>query len=215
MISEDVREAIRRRYVPGVIGLRCLAREYGISATSVLRIVDPDYAERTRQQSNAAKRRRVGICKRCGGETRYNGHSVNGASRICASCHRELERTPEYQERLQKWPARRIIAAIQDWAAIYGEPPAVKDWSPTGARYLHDEKRAHRFESESPRWPWFTLVVNRFGTWNAAIKAAGFEPRAAHGGDGNTSRRRTKQASALRVDSAEESTPTKGTGTSA
>lgn len=35
---------------------------------------------------------------------------------------------------------------------------------------------AHRFEADGC-WPWNFTVRERFGTWNAAIAAAGFEPR--------------------------------------
>lgn len=52
-----------------------------------LRARDPEYAERLRQQSRDAKRRRRGVCTRCGGETRYSGH---GVSQVCATCNGEL-----------------------------------------------------------------------------------------------------------------------------
>jgi hypothetical protein len=63
------------------------------------------------------------------------------------------------------------------------------DWNPWQARdRLGDEARARRFESG--HWPWYTSVVIRFGSWNAGIRAAGFTPRANHGGGGNIYRRR-------------------------
>jgi hypothetical protein len=55
---------------------------------------------------------------------------------------------------------------------------------------LHDEARARRFEDADGRWPWMTLVHDRFGSWNDAIEAAGFTPRAHGGGGGNMRRRR-------------------------
>lgn len=49
--------------------------------------------QRYREQSNAAKQRRRGVCERCGGETRYNGHrdkaNPNGVSRLCSSCNQD------------------------------------------------------------------------------------------------------------------------------
>jgi hypothetical protein len=60
---------------------------------------------------------------------------------------------------------------------------------------FHDLERAARFDSDT-HWPWFSMVVRVFGSWNAAIEAAGFAPRAAHGGGGNQSRRRSVRAKA-------------------
>ncbi len=45
----------------------------------------PKY-QRDLRMSREAKRRRRGTCERCGGETRYNGDTVNGPSRVCRSC---------------------------------------------------------------------------------------------------------------------------------
>src|ERR1051325_9741266 len=45
------------------------------------RAPDPAYAQRSREQSLAAKRRRRGVCEVCGGATAYNGKTVRGASR--------------------------------------------------------------------------------------------------------------------------------------
>lgn len=67
------------------------------------------------------------------------------------------------------WTEQRIITAIRRWAAQRGGKP------PTKAQWW-------RVESV-PRWahiperPSVSTVVSRFGTWSAAIAAAGFEPR--------------------------------------
>lgn len=95
------------------------------------------------------------------------------------------------------WTPEAILSAIWEWSEIHGEPPAMADWNPRNARHAyHDEERARRFEDEQPRWPWFTIVVRAFGSWNAAIEAAGFAGRAAHGGDGNGARHRSMRAKA-------------------
>jgi hypothetical protein len=47
---------------------------------------------------------------------------------------------------------------------------------------------ASRTPTGVTRFTWW--VIGEFGSWNAAIAAAGFEPRAAHGGGGNQLRRR-------------------------
>jgi hypothetical protein len=98
--------------------------------------------------------------------------------------------SPDVNRKRKVWTREAIIRVMQEWNAVYGEPPAAADWNPWQARQYHDEARAVRFETESPRWPSFRVVVDEFGNWNAAIIAAGFEPRAGHGGAGNEFRRR-------------------------
>lgn len=88
-IPEDVREAIRRAYVPRVFGLKRVASQFGVSKTTARRIVDPDYNERNRRASREAKRRRTGVCRECGGVTRYNGHG-RAVSDLCATCANAL-----------------------------------------------------------------------------------------------------------------------------
>lgn len=57
------------------------------------------------------------------------------------------------------WTQERIVLAIQHHATLKGGPPRQKDWS-----------------ASAPWHPTFTTVRERFGSWNAAIKAAGFIP---------------------------------------
>jgi hypothetical protein len=61
----------------------------------------------------------------------------------------------------QIWTREAVICAIQRWAIEYGEPPTSMMW-----------KLAHN------GYPSNSTVKDRFGGWNAAIKAAGFRPRA-------------------------------------
>lgn len=90
------------------------------------------------------------------------------------------------------WTPEKVVERIREWAELYGEPPAATDWNPTQARqFKHDEARARRFEDADGHWPHHTSVVRQCGSWNAAIVAAGFEPRVAHGGGGNQHRRQS------------------------
>jgi hypothetical protein len=68
-----------------------------------------------------------------------------------------------------------ILDAIRAWARRYGEPPAWADWSPARARRQGQEWRAERYLSGD--WPSSNTVVRRFGTFGAAVAAAGLEPR--------------------------------------
>jgi hypothetical protein len=68
-----------------------------------------------------------------------------------------------------------VIEAIREWTRRYGEPPATSDWSPTRARRAGQQWRAERYEAGD--WPSVSTVVRRFGTFTAAVQAAGLEPR--------------------------------------
>jgi hypothetical protein len=178
--------AVRARELRGVMSLSEIAGHLGVSRSTICRWIYPGLTERSRALSNEAKKRRVGSCVDCGAQTRYHGRDGKGVSERCHACAAVLR-----GKEMTKWTEEKVIAAIHDWNRTYGEPPAGPDWNPHSARNnLHDEERAARFEAGDGRWPWFTIVIARFGTWNAAIEAAGFEPRVSGGGGGNACRRR-------------------------
>lgn len=88
------------------------------------------------------------------------------------------------------WTREAIIIAIQEWAVTYGDYPGLADFVPTTARRHRDFARAQRFVAAEGRYPHGNTVIAEFGSWNAAIRSAGFEPRVANGGAGNADRRR-------------------------
>lgn len=57
------------------------------------------------------------------------------------------------------WTEERIITAIQDWAGSHGGPPKMNDWY--AATVDH---------------PAAQTVRERFGSWSAGVRAAGFRP---------------------------------------
>jgi LAGLIDADG endonuclease/Homing endonuclease associated repeat len=59
--------------------------------------------------------------------------------------------------RRQRWPAERVVAAIQQWTAEYGCPPTCAAW---------DRATAGRYPSRS-------TVTQTFGSWRVALVAAG------------------------------------------
>ena len=125
-----------------------------------------------------------GSCVDCG--TPLDGSGIRGREERCHRCACIVMGAER-----KVWTREACVAAIQEWAEKYGEPPGAADWDPWQARHvLHDEARAQRFEEAGGCRPWTTSVVEAFGSWNAAIRAAGFEPRAPHGGDGNHLRHR-------------------------
>lgn len=63
---------------------------------------------------------------------------------------------------------------IRDWRELTGRTPTVPDWSPAHADEEHPG--AARFRAEPGRWPSVAAVQARFGSFSAALEAAGVEP---------------------------------------
>ena len=63
-----------------------------------------------------------------------------------------------------KWTRERIVVAMQAWAAERGRPPAADEWRVSGL-WEHPSQGT---------------VRNVFGSWSAAVVAAGFVPRPRH-----------------------------------
>jgi hypothetical protein len=80
------------------------------------------------------------------------------------------------------WTREKIIAAIRAWVLTYEEPPVTRDWGRSGSD-PDRVARFHRLRRDRIRKgypaliPAANTVVERFGSWNAAIEAAGFQPR--------------------------------------
>lgn len=103
-------------------------------------------------------------CSECG--TRISGTDPGKSLGRCAKC------ANANRSRM----AREIhIAAIREWAAIYGAPPAINDWNPYAAARLKDSARAER--ALRGGWPHSMGIIHVWGSWNAAISAAGLSPR--------------------------------------
>lgn len=77
--------------------------------------------------------------------------------------------------RAPRFSPEAIIARIQEWARVHGEPPTIRDWDPSRARRTRQAWRAERFEAGV--WPSVGMVKRQFGSFNAAVQAAGLAPR--------------------------------------
>jgi hypothetical protein len=177
----------RAEWVRIVEGLRAeglnglaLARRLGLSSSFVYDLInDPDGTSAKERKSRYA-----GVCVDCGAPTSGGeGRRDEPRCHPCSARKSGVERTV--------WTREILIDRMREWAELYGEPPAIPDWNPWDARAMGDEARARRFET-SDRWPTYMTVIRAFGSWNGGIVAAGFTPRAAHGGDGNVRRRRSR-----------------------
>jgi hypothetical protein len=78
--------------------------------------------------------------------------------------------------RVTRWTCEEIIEKIADWNGRYGEPPCSADWNPSLARWRAQEWRAERYYANGS-WPSTNAVKRAFGgSFDAAVRAAGFEP---------------------------------------
>jgi hypothetical protein len=68
-----------------------------------------------------------------------------------------------------------ILEAIREWTRMYGEPPAIADWSPARARSTAQAWRIDRYYAGN--WPSGNTVVRRFGRFSEATRRAGLDPR--------------------------------------
>jgi transposase len=186
--AEKVAEA-QRLQARGLLQ-REIAARMGVSFKTVNAwLNDPDLS---RQRER--RKRYQGTCKHCGAATDgSNGKAA--APDVCARC---LPFDPDWLAAITYWTSERIIEAIRYWNVKYGEPPAVADWRPHRSRTMNDSARAARSEREhaAGKVPSSTHVYKRFPSWNAALEAAGFTPRAPYGGAGNQYRRRAVRAKA-------------------
>lgn len=136
--------------------LRAIGERLGASPTTIHRWVNPQYARRQNEASRKYKVSLRGTCRECGGITKYSAKRGRPVSDICAPCYHRLR----YENR--KWTRATIIQEIKHYSARYGGPPAASDW--TGANKRRD---GHRY-------PPLQSVQREFGSWAAAIEAAGF-----------------------------------------
>lgn len=156
--------------------VREIAARLGVArSTAAAWLTDPEG-----KKLRARRPRRT--CPDCG--VRVDPGSIR--CRLCA----HAERSRREREASRRW----VLAAIREWARLYGEPPAITDWSPYRARALGDEARAVRWERGA--WPSVDTVIRAFGSWNDSIAATGLAPRAAHGGGANAARRRSQRTAA-------------------
>jgi hypothetical protein len=78
--------------------------------------------------------------------------------------------------RVRRWTRELIIEKIREWDARYGEPPCSADWNPSLARWRAQEWRAERYREGV--WPSTNAAKRPFGgSFDAAVRAAGLEPR--------------------------------------
>ena len=153
---EELKERARELHKSRWLTARDIAQLLGVSATTVARWVNPEYAERARKLAREHKRKNyAGVCVDCGAKTSYSGVGTKGCER-CVPCFRKHQLANRY------WTRERILEAIHAWAAAHGRRPASTDWIRKG-----------------PNHPSFSAVYGTpsspFKSWADALRAAGYE----------------------------------------
>jgi AraC-like DNA-binding protein len=138
------------------LSIRQIADRLGRSpATIKAYFYDP-----TGEKARAVKARYLGVCRGCGAYTQPR-NGKGDAYAYCKVCH------PGAIER--RWTRRRVLDAMLEWRARYGELPSSYDWSRTHA----DRRRGEPLERLSAGdWPSASAVSGVYGSWRAARTAA-------------------------------------------
>ena len=74
-----------------------------------------------------------------------------------------------------RWDRAAILTALRDWVAETGRAPRRNDWS--GERPAEAGVLQRKWMLEHPRWPSSSCVTDHFGSWAAALDAAGLPVR--------------------------------------
>lgn len=165
--------------------VREIAKVLGISrsyASSLL--LDPDGSKDRERKKKYAQ-----PCENCG--TLTNGSDGRKQHPLCGNCGHEHAAAVSRAVNTV-WTAELIISRIQEWAELYGQPPAQADWCPTFCYRLNDPDRAQPYLDAGGYWPPHTVVYRRLPSWSAAIAAAGFTPRNPTG-KGNPNRKQRRE----------------------
>lgn len=75
------------------------------------------------------------------------------------------------------WSPETVIDAFRAWSRETGRPPTTDDWASRPRNGAARNGSPRRLTSrQSARWPSVTTVRRYFGSWSAALAAAGFRP---------------------------------------
>jgi endogenous inhibitor of DNA gyrase (YacG/DUF329 family) len=114
------------------------------------------------------------VCIDCGGPC----DGASGLKKIATRC---LPCARQHSHDSAHWTRERVIEALQEWATMTGWLPSASEWNPASVQNDARREALLRFRATG-HWPYTNTVLSVFGSWNAAMEAAGFEPRPMHAG---------------------------------
>lgn len=144
-----------------------------------------------------------GLCKRCYGRRRYSGpnraamlerrrRSRGAGARRGTADYAAMRREFWIDANGQPyWTQERIIRCIRRFAEKHGRAPTAHEWSRGRRRYRRKSGSTLAANRRSDR-PSLQTVFNVFGSWNAALVAAGYPPRPRSRGPRVTRKPRTR-----------------------
>ena len=118
----------------------------------------------TGEKSRAVKARYVGVCRGCGAYTQPR-NGKGDAYAYCKACH------PGAIER--RWTRDRVIGAMLEWRARYGQLPSSYDWSRRHARRRGGEALARLSDGDRPSDSVVTAAFERWSFARAAVIGRG------------------------------------------
>lgn len=126
--------------------------------------------------SSRGPRPRLWCSNRCRQRTTYSRSCVDCGKPTYNATSSPPERCSPCTNRHNAfWTKEKIIDAINSWADLMdGKPPSAVDWNAAQAIATGHPEKAERYRSGS--WPALSVVQYVFGSWNAAVTAAGFSP---------------------------------------
>lgn len=140
---------------------REIGERLGVSLKTVHEwITDPD---RSKRKARLEQYRPT--CRRCGVKLNgSDGPNSEHRPQHCVPCNGLITR-----EQSVRW----VIESVREWIDLFGQPPTATDWNPAAARLVGRLDLAERTLGTERPWPSPTLVIERFGSWNAGLRAAG------------------------------------------
>jgi hypothetical protein len=141
--------------------LRSIGDRYGVTRERIRQIVADNYPEVPKEMAHYREEqsRWKRVCPECGGPKAP-------ASKQCKQC---------LISQTTKWTPDAIVEAMQEYQRRYGKTPSCTEWNPSLARWRNLPATADRFYADGC-WPHVQTVLQRFGSWRAAVDAAGLAP---------------------------------------
>jgi len=128
----------------------------------------------TGEKARAVKARYQGVCRGCGAYTQPR-NGKGDAYAYCKACH------PGAIER--RWTRWRVLEAMREWRARYGQLPTSYDWSRTHARRRGGDALKRLREGD---WPSASVVTSVLGSWLKARAQAEWDGDRNRGGRAET-----------------------------